>query len=162
MISIVPFYCSAYIYIYIYIYNLFFFKGTFIYFLAALGLRCCTWALVAASGGYSSLRCAGFSLRWFLILEHSLQARGLQQLWHAGSVVVACGLQSAGSVIVAHGLSCSAHMGSSRTHVRDRTHVPCVVRLILNHCTTREVPSFLFFILFSLPQGPNEIFLYFL
>ena len=28
-------------------------------------------------------------------------------------------------------------MGSSRT--RARTHVPCISRLILNHCTTREV-----------------------
>ena len=25
-------------------------------------------SLVAVSGGYSSLRCAGFSLRWFLLL----------------------------------------------------------------------------------------------
>ena len=40
--------------------------------------------LVAVSGGYSSLWCAGFSLRWLLLLR------------------------SAGSVVVAHGLSCSA------------------------------------------------------
>ena len=32
-------------------------------FVAACGL-----SLVAASGGYSSLRCAGFSLRWLLLL----------------------------------------------------------------------------------------------
>ena len=30
-------------------------------------------------------------------------------------------------------------MGSSRT--RARTHVPCIGRQILNHCTTREAPS---------------------
>ena len=46
-------------------------------------------SLVAASGGYSSLRCAGFSLRWLL-------------LWSTGSrcsasVVVARGLSSCGS-----------------------------------------------------------------
>ena len=43
----------------------FFFFNKFIYLiLAALGLRCCAWlSLVAASGGYSSLRCMGFSLR---------------------------------------------------------------------------------------------------
>ena len=42
-----------------------------------------------------------------LVADHRLQARGLQQLWHVGSVVVARGLQSTGSVAVAHGLSCS-------------------------------------------------------
>ena len=30
------------------------------------------------------------------------------------------------------------HVGFSRT--RDQTHVPCIGGLILNHCTTREVP----------------------
>ena len=29
-------------------------------------------SLVVASGGYSSLRCAGFSLRWLLVVEHGL------------------------------------------------------------------------------------------
>ena len=33
-------------------------------FVAARGL-----SLVAARGGYSSLRCAGFSLQWFLLLQ---------------------------------------------------------------------------------------------
>ena len=46
-----------------------------------------------------------------LVAEHGLWVRGLQQLWHVGSVVVAHGLQSAGSVVVAHGLSCSAACG---------------------------------------------------
>ena len=31
------------------------------------------------------------------------------------------------------------HVGSSRT--RARTRVPCIGRWILNHCTTKEVPS---------------------
>ena len=74
--------------------------------------------------GYSSLRCTGFSLQWLLLLRSSgSQARGLQQLWLAGSraqpqqlwrtgsVVVACRLQSAGSVVVAHGPSCSTACG---------------------------------------------------
>ena len=55
-------------------------------FLAALGL-----SLVAVSGGYSSLRCAGFSLRWLLLL-HSTGSRCAQ-----ASVVVARGLSSCGS-----------------------------------------------------------------
>ena len=52
-----------------------FFLNKFIYlFMAALGLRCCTQAffLVATSRGYSSLRCAGLSLRWLLV-AHGLQ-----------------------------------------------------------------------------------------
>ena len=51
------------------IFLFFFFVNLFIYFclrwvfIAAHGL-----SLVAVSGGYSSLRCAGFSLRWLLLL----------------------------------------------------------------------------------------------
>ena len=43
----------------------------FIYLLAAvLGLHCCSgFALVAASGGCSLAEGAGFSLRWFLLLQ---------------------------------------------------------------------------------------------
>ena len=49
-----------------------FFKKIYIYlfiYLAALGLHCCTgvFSLVVASGGYSSLRWEGFSLRWLLL-----------------------------------------------------------------------------------------------
>ena len=103
-------------------------KCLFIYFwlrwvfVAARGL-----SLVAGSGGYSSLWCAGFSLRWLLLLRSTASrragfsscgsrasvvvARGLQQLWLAGSVAVARGLQSTGSVVVARGLSCSTACG---------------------------------------------------
>ena len=64
-------------------------------FVAALRL-----SLVAASGGYSSLRCAGFSLRWLLLL------------WSTGSRhegFSSCGARA--SVVVAHGLSCSVACG---------------------------------------------------
>ena len=50
-------------------YNLFFLINKFIYFwlhrvfVAVRGL-----SLVAASGGYSSLQCASFSLQWLLLL----------------------------------------------------------------------------------------------
>ena len=84
-------------------------------FVAARGL-----SLVAGSGVYSSLWCSVFSLWWLLLLQSTgsrrmgfsscstqpqqLQhtgprARGLQQLWRDGSVVVA------------HGLSCSVACG---------------------------------------------------
>ena len=52
---------TYFIYLFIYLFNL---------FLTVLGLRCCARAsLVASSGGYSLLRCAGFSLWWLLLLQ---------------------------------------------------------------------------------------------
>ena len=92
-------------------------------FVAACGL-----SLVAVSHGYSSLRCTGFSLQWLLSLRStgsrcagfSSCSTWAQQLWRMGLVT-------------------PRHVGSSRT--RDRTCVPCIGRRILNHCTTREVPT---------------------
>ena len=72
-------------------------------------------SLVAASGGYSSLRCAGFRCVGF-----SSCGTWAQQLWLTGLVA-------------------PRHMGSSRT--RARTHVPCTGRQILNHCATRKTLS---------------------
>ena len=59
-------------------------------FVAAHGL-----SLFVASGNYSSLQCAGFSLRWLLLLR-SMDSRhvGFSKLWLAGSVVVAHRLSS--------------------------------------------------------------------
>ena len=90
-------------------------------------------SLVAASRGYSSLWCTGFSLRWLLLLR-SIGSRSTgfsscgtrsQQLWHTGLVA-------------------PQHVGSSWT--RAQTHVPCIGRQILNHCATREVPICIFLI----------------
>ena len=55
-------------------------------------------SLVAVSGGYSSLQCAGFSLWWLFLL----QSRGSRR---TGSVVVAHGLSSCGSRALDHRLS---------------------------------------------------------
>ena len=98
-------------------YFILFFFNKFIYFiylfLAALGLRCC----VRAFSGCSEWGLLFVAVRELLsavasfVAEHRLQARGLQQLWRTGSVVVVRGLQSTGSVVVAHGLSCSAACG---------------------------------------------------
>ena len=101
-------------------------------------------SLVAARGGYSLLRCAGFSLWWLLLLQsmdcrhagfssHGMQA---QQLWLMGSRAQAQQLQHTGLVA-------PQHVGSSRT--RARTCVPCIGRRILNHCTTREVLKFVLY-----------------
>ena len=62
------------------LFYLFFIFGCFWVFVAARGL-----SLVAVSGGYSSLRCTGFSLRWLLLLR-------------------SIGSRDVGSVVVAHGL----------------------------------------------------------
>ena len=63
-------------------------------FLAVLDLCCCVgFSLFAASVGYSTLWCRGFSLQWLLLLCSTLsRARGLQLLRHMGSVVVAARL----------------------------------------------------------------------
>ena len=95
----------------------------FIYiFLAVLGLISCSgFSLVVVSRGYSLVAVKGFSLQWFLLLQSTgSRARGLQKL------------QLSGLVALGHG-------GSSRT--RDRTHVLCTSRWILNHRTTREIPG---------------------
>ena len=82
-----------------------------------LGLRCCVRAFSSCSErGYSSLWCAGFSLRWLLLLQSMGSER---KLWCTGLVAL-------------------RHVGSSQT--RARTHVPCIGRQILNHCATREAP----------------------
>ena len=42
----------------------------FFFFLPALGLHCCAWAFSSCGEqGYSLLQCAGFSLRWLLLLR---------------------------------------------------------------------------------------------
>ena len=111
----------------------------FIYlFLAVLGLCCCTRAFCS---------CCKWGLlfvevHWLLIavvslvVEHRLQVHGLQQLWLTGSRAQAQQLWHTGLVA-------PWHVGSSRT--RDRTCVRCIGRWTLNNCTTREVPSYVYF-----------------
>ena len=91
-------------------------------FVAARGL-----SLVAASGGYSSLWYAGFSLQWLLLLR-SMGSR------HVG--FSSCGTQA--QKLWRKGLVAPQHVGFSQT--RARTYVPCIGRRILNHCATRKVP----------------------
>ena len=74
----------------------YFFKNKFIYlfiFGCVGSLLLCRLSLVVASRGYSSLRCAGFSLWWLLLLRSTGSRRmgfsscGMraQQLWLTGS-----------------------------------------------------------------------------
>ena len=74
------------LFIYLFIYFIIYFWLCWV-FVSVRGL-----SLVAASRGHSSLRCAGLSLSWPLLL------------WSTGS-------RHAGSVVVAHGPSCSAACG---------------------------------------------------
>ena len=128
-------------------------------------LLCVGFFLQLRRAGATLLLCTGFSLWWLLLLRSTgtrcvgfsswstqaqqLQHAGrrvcrLQQLRRAGSRV--CRLQQlwlADSGVWAHqlwrmGLVDPRHVGSSR--IRDRTHVPCIGRRILNQWTTREVP----------------------
>ena len=117
---------------------LFFIFCKFIYFiylfLAASGLRCCARALNSCCKWGPLF----IVVRRLLIAvaspaaEHGLQARRLQQLWHASSRAEAQYLWHTGP-------AAPRHAGSSRT--RPRTCVPCVGRRILNHCATKEALS---------------------
>ena len=89
-------------------------------------------SLVMASGGHSSLRCAGLSLSRPLLLRSTSSRR-------------------AGSVVVAHGPSCSTACGIFPD--RAQTRVPCIGRQTLNHCTTRET------LISSLIASEFEVFL---
>ena len=102
------------------------------FFLAALGLRCCVWAFPSCveRGLLFVVVCGLLIAVASLVVEHGLQACELQQLWLEGSRAQAQQWYM--------GLVALWHVGSSRT--RDRTHVPCIGRWILNHWTTREVP----------------------
>ena len=86
----------------------------FIYlFLVVLRLCCCKRAFSSCSeqGLLFAEVCGLLIAMASLVVEHGLQVRRLQWLWHAGSVVAAHGLQSTGSVVVVHGLSCSVACG---------------------------------------------------
>ena len=81
------------------IFYLFNFFGLRLVFIAACGL-----SLVAASGGYSSLQCTGFSMRWLLLLR-SMGSRRVG-FSSCGSWPLERRLSS-----VTRGLSCSAAWG---------------------------------------------------
>ena len=121
-------------------FNFFFFN---LFWLPWVFIVVCGISLVAASGGYSSLWCTGFSLRWLLLLQStgsrhvgfSSCGAWAQQLWLLGSRGQALQLWHTGLVA-------PRHVGSSWT--RAQTCVPCIGRQILNHRATREVRIYMF------------------
>ena len=74
-----------------------------------------------------------------LVVEHRLQACGLQQLQHRGSVIVIHGPQNWFSSCGAWGFGCSAACGNFPD--QGLTSVLCIGRWILNH---QESPCMLF------------------
>ena len=112
-----------------YLFILFILNYLCIYFwLCWVFVAVCGLSLVAASGGYSSFWCTGFSLQW-LLLSQSTDSR------HTG--FSSCGARA--QQLWLTGLVAPRHVGSSRT--RAWTRVPRFGRRILNHCATREVPQ---------------------
>ena len=81
--------------------QLLFFLEIYLFWLCWVFVAACKLSLAAASGGYTSLQCAGFSLRWLLLLQsmgsrhagfsscgtraQSLWVAGLAAPWHVGS-----------------------------------------------------------------------------
>ena len=91
---------------------------------AGATLHCTAW----------TSRCSGFSCcgaRALGTRASVVVARELQQLWLTGS-------RAQAQQLWCTGLVAPWHVGSSQT--RAQTHVLCIGRRILNHCTTREVP----------------------
>ena len=103
-------------------------KKFFFPFIVCTGSLCMDrLSLVAANGGYTSLRGTGFSLQGFSLLwSTGSRVHRLQYLQHVGLVA-------------------PQHVEPSQT--RDRIHVPCPGRWIPNYWTTREVINHFFLIL---------------
>ena len=100
------------------------------FFLAALGLCCCTRA-------FSS--CGERVLLFIAVCRLLITVLQWLLLWSTGSR--RAGFSSCGTrarYLWCTGLVAQQHVGSSQT--RARTRVPCIGRWILNHCATREVP----------------------
>ena len=125
-------------------------------FLAPLGLHCCMWAFSSCGErGLLFIQVHGLLIAVAsLVLEHGLQVHGLhscgtwaQQLWLVDSRAQAQQLWHTG-------LAAPWHVGSTRT--RARTHVPCIGRQIVNHCTTREAPRYLFELVFLFPFSQKQ------
>ena len=120
-----------------FIYFIYLFIYLFIYWLCWVFIAARGLSLVVVSGGYSSLRCVGFALRWLLLLQStgsrcagfSSCGTWAQQLWLAGS-------RAQAQLLWRRDLVAPRHVRSSRTRVG--TRVPCIGRRILNHCATRE------------------------
>ena len=110
-----------------------------------LGLRCCTGFLPSRRVGFSS---------WGLLLWWSTGPRvcGLQQRRHVAQQAQLAGSRAQAQKLWHTGSVASWPMGSS--WIRDRTHVSCIGRQILNHWANREALPAHFFKKFG-KRGPK-------
>ena len=107
--------------------------------LAVLGPCCCTgFSLVSVSRGYSpAVVLRLLTVMTSLVVESGLQAsEGFSSCsaWAQQLRLVGSGSQA--QQLWRRGLVALWHVGSSQS--RDRNHVPCIGRQILNHLITRE------------------------
>ena len=111
------------------IYLLYFLK-CFYLFLALPGLGCCLgFSLVAASGGYSPVRCTGFSL-WWLLLSRSAGSR-------------CAGFSSCSSRALERKLGSCGVWAQLRRHMRDlpRAGIKLVSSTLAGRFFTTEPPG---------------------
>ena len=128
----------------------------FIIILAAVAFCCCPQALWLQQAGATLHCCAGFSLRWPLLL----QSTGSRSLGFSSCSTWALQLRLVGCRPLAQqlwrtGLLAPQYAGSSQT--RDQTSVPCIARCVLNHWTAKEAPLLSYFSVSLEPSQRREM-----
>ena len=127
-----------------------------------LGLHCCVQAFSSCSEK-GTIPCCGSQPSHCCGFYHGAQAPGTQ-----ASVVPAFRLSSCSSQTAEFRLSsCGTkalvtlwHVGSSQA--RDQMCVPFMDRWISIHCTTREVPFYLIFLIFSKASTVGDFIAYYI
>ena len=126
-----------------------FFKNKFYLFIYLFIYLWLCWVFVAArrlslvvvSGSCSLLWCAGFSLRWLLLLQSTGSRRtGFSSCGMRAQQLRLAGSRAQTQQLWHTGLVAPRHVGSSWT--RNQTCDPCIGRRILNRCTTRAAQAF--------------------
>ena len=117
--------------VYLSLFFSFFFFNKFIYLLIFYFWLHLVFIAVHRLSLGSSLRCAGFSLQWLLLLQ-STGSRRAGQLWLAGSRRVAFSSCATWAQLL-HGMWDLPGPGLG-PQTRARNHVPCIGRRILNRC----------------------------
>ena len=110
------------------------------FFSVALGLYCWAWSFSSCcEWGLLFVAVHGFlTAVASLVVEHRLLGAQASAVAATGLVTVAQRLLAVAQGVQSTGSVALQHVESFWT--RDWTHVPCIGRLILIHCTPREVP----------------------
>ena len=107
------------------------------------------FALISGEGflispGYSLELCIQTGIFFLSVLPWWLRWQSVCSTWGLHYIRQDLLLQLAGSVVVAHRFNCPASCGNLNSQTRDQTHVPCIARQNLNHCSTRDIPRTIF------------------